>query len=181
MLRCLTILGLVLGAGLVTAACTGTPRGVSPVTGFESERYLGKWYEIARLDHSFERGLSHVTAEYSARDDGRIDVLNRGYNSKKGEWDEAKAVARFQGDESVGSLSVTFRWPFAGGYHVIALDKEAYQWAVVSGPTRGYLWILARTPELDREILEDLVAQARDLEFPTDELIYVTQLPPVAE
>ncbi len=171
---------LILSAGLAVLAatgCTRVPRGVEPVRDFEVERYLGKWYEIARLDHRFERGLSHVTAEYSLRDDGRIDVLNRGYNAEKGEWSEARAVARFRGEDTVGSLSVTFQWPFRGGYHVIALDKEHYEWAMVSGPTRSYLWILAREPVLDEEITEKLVEQARAAGYPVDELIWVEQLP----
>jgi apolipoprotein D and lipocalin family protein len=181
MIRCLALFGL--GAGLIAllSACTGVPKGVTPVTGFDSERYLGKWYEIARLDHSFERGLSHVTADYATRDDGRISVLNKGYNEKKGKWEDAGGVAKFQGDESTASLSVTFQWPFSGGYHVIALDKESYQWAMVSGPSKGYLWILAREPQLDETKFAELVAQARGLGFPVDELIKVKHHPPPGE
>jgi apolipoprotein D and lipocalin family protein len=166
---------------LLLTACAAIPKGVTPVTGFEPDRYLGKWYEIARLDHSFERGMTHVTAEYSRREDGRIDVLNRGYDTKKSEWSTADGVARFRGDESVASLSVTFQWPFSGGYNVMFLDKEEYQWAVVSGPSRKYMWILARTPELPEPLLNELVEKARALDFPVDDLIYVKQVPPIAE
>jgi apolipoprotein D and lipocalin family protein len=164
----LTVGVMVLGTG-----CTGVPKGVRPVEGFEADRYLGKWYEVARLDHSFERGLSRVTAEYARRDDGAISVVNRGYDARRDRWKEAHAVARFRGEESVASLRVTFQWPFSGGYHVIALDDAGYRWAMVSGPSRGYLWILAREPDLDPAIVDKLVAEARALGYPADELIFV--------
>ena len=159
-------------ATLVTA-CTGTPDGVATVSGFELNRYLGTWYEIARLDHSFERGLSRVTATYSLRDDGGVKVINRGYNDEDGEWDEAEGKAYFVGDEDVGHLKVSFFGPFYGGYNVIELDKEGYQYSLVAGPDRSYLWILSRTPEMSPEVLQTLVAKARDLGFATDELIMI--------
>ena len=112
---------------LVTALlgdCASAPEGLQPVTGFQAERYLGTWYEIARLDHSFERGLSKATAEYSKRDDGSIQVVNRGYDAQQGKWREARAVARFVGPTDVASLRVTFFWPFSGAYHVIVLDRD---------------------------------------------------------
>ena len=80
---------------LVLQGCTGIPEGIEPVTGFDQERYLGAWYEIARLDHSFERGLSEVTATYSTNPDGSIAVLNRGFDQEEGRWREAEGVARF--------------------------------------------------------------------------------------
>lgn len=166
---------------LSLGACTGVPKGLSPVANFEEERYLGRWYEIARLDHSFERGLSHVTADYALNDNGTISVLNRGWNAEKGKWEEASGVARFRGDRTVGSLKVSFFRPFYGGYHVIALDQEDYEWAMVAGPNRGYLWILARTGELDEAIYDALVAQAADAGFSTGELIRVDQTSPITE
>ena len=160
---------------LLLGACTGIPDGVTPINGFDSARYLGTWYEIKRLDHRFERGLDNVTATYSARDDGKLDVLNRGLKRDTCEWDEAKGVARFLGARDVGSLGVTFQWPFEGGYHILALDKENYGWALVSGPDRGYLWILSRTPALPAETLQMLEDKARSLDYPVDELITVKQ------
>ncbi|MCC5876624.1 MAG: lipocalin family protein [Candidatus Sumerlaeia bacterium] len=156
-------------------ACTTVPRGLEPVEGFEVDRYLGRWYEIVRLDHSFERGLSHVTADYSLRDDGRIRVLNQGYNRERGRWQSADGVARFQGDPTVGSLSVTFRWPFSGGYHVVALDKKDYQWAVISGPNRSYFWILSRESVMEEEKLQSLISQADEWGFATEKFIHVEQ------
>lgn len=107
---------------LMLISCTGVPEGLEPVTGFEPNRYLGKWYEIARLDHSFERDLSNVTAHYSRKKNGEIVVINRGFNVKKGEWKEIEGRARFIKTESVGSLKVSFFGPFYGGYHIIALS-----------------------------------------------------------
>jgi apolipoprotein D and lipocalin family protein len=151
---------------------TGAPEGVTPVAGFELERYLGKWHEIARLDHRFERGLSKVTAEYSMRGDGGVRVINRGYDAGKDEWKEAEGRAYFTGDSSVGSLKVSFFRPFYGGYNIIELDRENYSWSLVCGPDRSYLWILARTPELAPETLERLKARAAELGFETEKLIY---------
>ena len=146
---------------MIMGGCASVPSGLTPVTGFEADRYLGKWYEIARLDHVFERGLDHVTAEYTKRPDGTIVVVNRGYDAGKKRWREAKGVARFRVNPTVGSLKVTFFWPFTGGYHVIALDRD-YQWALIAGPSRNYLWILARKPQLAPEIYAHLVQQARE-------------------
>ena len=154
------------------AGCTGVPDGVETVEDFELDRYLGTWYEIARLDHRFERGLSDVTATYSMRDDGGVRVLNRGRNEER-EWDEAEGKAYFVDAPDQGRLKVSFFGPFYGGYNVIELDKAGYQYSLVSGPDRSYLWILARTPELDQATLDRLVSKARDLGYPVDELIYV--------
>ena len=164
---------IALGILSILAGCTSIPEGLQPVSGFEVDRYLGKWYEIARLDHSFERNLSHVTAEYSLRDGGGIDVLNKGYDKRKGEWREIKGVARFVGEKNVGSLKVLFFGPFWGGYHVIALDKENYFYSMVTGPSRSYLWILSRNKILDPNIVAELVARAKQWGFDTDKLIYV--------
>lgn len=165
---------LTLGAiAILLSACTGTPSGVEAVTGFDAERYQGRWYEIFRLDHRFERGLTHVTANYRTQDDGRLEVINRGFDPRKCEWREVEGTARFLNDPDTASLAVSFFFGISGGYHVIALDHEDYGYAMVSGPTRGYLWILAREPELDADIVERLIEQATALDFPTDELIRV--------
>jgi apolipoprotein D and lipocalin family protein len=174
--RMRAVIGVLLLA-LAAGACTGIPKGVAPVEGFDVQRYKGEWFEIMRLDHSFERGLSNVTATYTLRDDGSVGVINRGFDAKNCRWKEATGRAVFQGAPETASLSVTFFWPFAGGYHVLALDKPDYRWALVSGPTRGYLWLLARQPDLSPEIRNRLVEQARGLGFPTEELILVDHGP----
>lgn len=165
-------IALLIVTALILIGCSGVPDGVTVVEGFELERYLGTWYEIARLDHSFQRGLSRVTAEYSLREDGRIDVVNRGYDDAKEQWRSARAVARPAGDSSVGSLKVSFFRPFWADYHIIALDKDDYQYAMVASSSRGYLWILSRTPTLDEAVLNDLLAKAAAWDYAVDELIY---------
>ncbi len=168
------ILALILA--LTLAACaTAPPEGVRPVTSFDINRYLGQWYEIARLDHSFERGMSDVSATYQLQDDGSVKVINRGYDTQRQAWKEAIGRALFIGDSGTASLKVSFFGPFYGGYHVIALDQQDYRWALVSGPDRGYLWILARDKTLPADIREQLVSQARALGFATDPLIWVEQ------
>jgi apolipoprotein D and lipocalin family protein len=156
---------------LLLAGCTGVPEGVRPVSGFQLDRYLGTWYEIARLDHSFERGLTGVSATYSRRPDGGVDVLNRGYDAAKGEWKEARGRAYFLGSPEVGSLKVSFFGPFYGGYHVFALDTD-YRWALVAGYDHDYLWILARERQLPQDVLEGLLVRARTAGFATDALIF---------
>jgi apolipoprotein D and lipocalin family protein len=157
------------------AACLGMPKGVRPVAGFELERYLGKWYEIARLDHSFERGLTRVTAEYSLREDGGVRVINRGFSAAKQEWNEAEGKAYFVEGEDQGYLKVSFFGPFYGSYVVFELDREAYQYAFIAGPDTSYLWLLARTPVVSDEVLRRFTERAAELGFATDSLILVAQ------
>ena len=139
--------------------CTSIPEGIEPVDNFELEPYLGTWYEIARLDHSFERGLSNVTATYALREDGGVAVLNRGYRAGKGEWDEAQGKAYFVGDPGIGRLKVSFFGPFYGAYNVFELGDN-YEYSLVAGPNRSYLWILAREARLPQAMLEELLYKA---------------------
>jgi apolipoprotein D and lipocalin family protein len=157
---------------VLLVACTGTPEGVSTVDQVDPARYLGTWYEIARLDHAFERGLSDVTATYSRREDGGIRVVNRGFDVQKGKWEQAEGKAYPLDDGDWSQLKVSFFGPFYNGYNIIGLDSE-YRWAMVAGPNRDYLWILAREPSLAPGVLSTLVARAESLAFPTDALIYV--------
>jgi len=177
--RPMKLFGLTSVLALLAAlgGCTGRPDGVEPVTPFDINRYQGVWYEIMRLDHGFERGLTNVTATYALRDDGTVSVLNRGFDRQTCRWKEAEGTARFQGEKNVASLSVTFFGPFAGGYHVFDLDRSDYGWALISGPSRSYLWILARRPDLSPDIRARLVEKARGLGFPVDELILVDHGP----
>lgn len=163
---------------MLVSACTGVPEGVSPVTGFDLNRYLGTWYEIARLDHSFERDLQQVTADYSVREDGGIRVVNRGYNTEKQAWEQAEGKAYFIGDSDVGRLKVSFFGPFYGAYNIMELDRENYQYAMISGPDRSYLWILARTPDPGQATVDRLVEQAAGLGFDSEQLIFVDHAVP---
>lgn len=166
------LLSLLVSATILVG-CTGVPSGLKPVSEFEAQRYLGKWYEIARLDHAFERNLSNVSATYTRKENGDIRVLNRGYNTKSGEWKEIEGKARFRQDDTVGSLKVSFFGPFYGGYHVIVLDRQNYGYAMVAGPSRSYLWILSREKTMDESIYADLVARAKEWGFDTAQLIRV--------
>jgi len=157
---------------MLIVACTGIPEGVQPITGFELDRYLGTWYEIARLDHSFERGLTDIRAEYSLLEDGGVKVINSGYDADEGLRQEAEGKAYFADKPDMGQLLVSFFGPFYGAYNIIALDKSGYQYAMISGPTRDYLWILSRNPMLDKQIIQQLIAKAEDLGFATDKLIF---------
>lgn len=163
------------------AGCVSKPQGIEPVGNFESARYLGKWYEIARLDHSFERGLSRVSAEYSMRDDGGIKVINRGYNKEKGEWKESEGKAYFVETPNIGFLKVSFFGPFYGSYIVFELDQQNYQHSMISGPDKSYLWLLSRTPTMDDATKKRLVDKAQALGFDTSKLIYVDQTPVAAK
>jgi apolipoprotein D and lipocalin family protein len=166
---------------VLTCGCGGVrvPSGVTVVGGFELNRYLGTWYEVARLDHPFERGLTHVRATYSLNKDGSVRVLNQGYDPGKAAWKKAAGRAKFVGDEAIGQLKVSFFGPFYGGYNVIDLDPE-YGHALVCGPKRSYLWLLARQQSVPKAVLDRLVERARSLGFAVDSLIFVKQNQPPA-
>lgn len=160
---------------LLAVGCTSVPAGLRPIEGFDVNRYLGRWYEVARLDHSFERGLTDCSAEYRLSPADGIAVINRGFDPKAGVWREARGIARFNGSSDVASLKVSFFRPFWGGYHVIALDGQNYNWALVAGPTRSYLWVLSRTPTMEPVIWNDIVARAGEWGFDVEALIHVEQ------
>ena len=153
--------------------CVGIHENVKPVDNFNLEKYLGKWYEIARLDHSFERGATRVTADYSLRDDGGVRVLNRGYSAKETSWKEAEGKAYFVKGFDQGYLKVSFFGPFYGSYIVFELDHENYQYSLVCGPDKSYLWILIRNPKIKEDIKDILIKKAAALGFDTSKLIFV--------
>lgn len=164
-------------AGLLSlvACSTAPPEGIAAVTPFDVQRYQGKWFEIARLDHSFERGLSQVSASYQMQADGSVQVINKGFNAEKKEWKEAVGRALFTGDSTIASLKVSFFGPFYGGYHVVALDQTDYRWALVVGPSRDYVWLLARDRQLPGAVRTQLLEKARQLGLAVDSLIWVDQ------
>jgi apolipoprotein D and lipocalin family protein len=172
--RRLTLTILLTYFTLLLVACLGTPEQVKPIKNFETEKYLGTWYEIARMDSRFEKGLSQVTATYSLRDDGGIRVVNRGYHSEKAEWKESVGKAYFVEDKNTGYLKVSFFGPFYGSYVIFDLD-ENYQYALVTGSNKSYLWLLSRTPTISDDIKASLLAKAAALGFDTHKLIYVEQ------
>lgn len=157
---------------VLLGGCLGMPQTVTPVNNFELDRYLGTWYEVARLDHSFERGLSQVSAEYRLKEDGGVQVINRGFNRKEQQWQEAQGKAYFVQSPSQGYLKVSFFGPFYGSYVVFELDSN-YQYAFVSGPDTDYLWLLSRTPTVPDDVMERFVALSKEKGFDTTKLIYV--------
>ena len=159
--------------GVCSFSCTSIPEGLSPVENFDFQAYLGTWYEIARFDFKFERGLSKVTANYSLNPDGSIKVLNRGFNQEKGKWQEAKGKAKFRGADNVGALKVSFFGPFYTGYNVLKIDED-YSCALVGGKDYNYLWILARTPEISEELKVEYLAYAESLGYDTSRLLWVS-------
>lgn len=158
---------------LLLSACTGIAENISPVENFELDRYLGKWYEIARLDHSFERGLEKITAEYSLRDDGGVRVLNRGFSTAKNAWEEAEGKAYFVDGEEKGHLKVSFFGPFYGSYVIFELDEENYQYAFITSYKKSYLWLLARQPSVPDTVRDRFLELAEEKGFNVDGLIYV--------
>lgn len=164
---------LVLCSLLWLTGCLGMPETVKPVDKFELERYTGKWYEIARLNHSFEEGLEQVTAEYIATENEGIVVINRGFDPIENEWQQAEGKAFMVSHSDIGHLQVSFFGPFYSSYVIFDLDKENYQYAYVSGPTEDYLWLLARTPKVETKIIERFVKSAQSRGFDTQQLIYV--------
>ncbi|WP_417521043.1 lipocalin family protein [Marinobacter sp.] len=162
---------------LLLAGCTGVPKGIEPVTGLNADRYLGKWYEIARLDHSFEEGLSRVTAEYELQDDRSIKVTNRGYDAEAGEWSIAEGRAVFVDGESTGHLKVSFFGPFYASYVIFELDIDEYQYAFITGYNRDYLWFLSRAPDVNDEEIARFKSVAQRAGFDLEELVIVDHSP----
>ncbi len=168
------VLRFILMASL-TGCSMGPPKGVSPVTSFDVSRYTGVWFEIARLDHRFERGLTDIHATYKDGEDGSLTVINRGFSSESNTWQEAVGRAFFLKDKTVGSLKVSFFGPFYGGYHVVALDQKDYRWSLVMGPDRDYFWILARDRHLSPSLKAELLSRVRGLGISEDQLIWTPQ------
>lgn len=141
---------------LLNGCSVKVPDDISPVKNFDLSRYLGEWYEVARIDNRFEKGLSKVTANYSLRDDGGVKVVNRGWNANNKKWKESIGKAYFVGFSNFGALKVSFFGPFYGGYNIIKLDDD-YQYSLVVGPNKDYLWILSRTPTMPSELLNEYI------------------------
>lgn len=164
LLMCAIMLGLF--------SCATIPNGAIAVKPFDKERYLGKWYEIARKDFKYERGLSNTTATYSLNKNGTIKVDNQGYNTMKGEWTQAIGKAKFVGESTIAKLKVSFFGPFYSGYNVIAIDDE-YRYALVAGKSLSYLWILSREVNIPEGIKDTYLKIAEEIGYNTDDLIWV--------
>ncbi len=146
------------------------------VEAVELERYLGRWYEIARYDNRFERGCHGVTADYARRGDGLISVVNTCYrDGLDGPAQTATGRARVVEGSGGAKLEVSFFGPFWGDYWIIELDDAAYQWSVVSEPRGRYLWILSRTPQMDPDALAARLNRLQAMGFDTEALVYPEQ------
>ena len=167
---------VILGIIILNSCSVGIPKGATAVSNFDSEKYLGKWYEIARFDYRFEKNMDNVTADYSLNPDGSICVQNRGYNYVKKEWKESVGEARFVNDKSEARLKVSFFKPFWAGYNVIDIDED-YQYALVAGSSVKYIWILSRTKEIPESIKQRFLAKAKKIGYNTNELIWVKHNP----
>jgi apolipoprotein D and lipocalin family protein len=166
------LLGILLLLGLTGCSSTDLPKGVTPVTPFELDRYLGTWYEIRRLDHSFEEGLTDVTATYSLREDGGVKVINKGFSKEDNEWSEAEGKAYFIDSSDVARLKVSFFGPFYGAYNVAKLSDE-YDMALIIGPSFEYAWLLARTPTPSKAQCQRFLEAATTLGITEDQWITV--------
>lgn len=163
---------IVMMLSMLFTSCKTIPDGAVAVTPFDKNKYLGKWYEIARLDFKYERDLNNTTAEYSLNEDGTIKVLNRGFNVKTREWKDATGKAKFVDDDNTAMLKVSFFGPFYGGYNVIALDPD-YQYALVAGDKLKYLWILSRETTIPDDVKSNYLALAESIGYNTSELVWV--------
>lgn len=169
---CVFILIFLGGVGAVLASTP--PDRFKPVQGFEADRYLGLWYEIARMPNRFEKDLVKVTATYGLKDNGKLSVLNQGY-TPDGKEKSARGKAKFAGSRDVGHLKVSFFGPFYGDYIIVELDQVDYRYALVVGGNTKYLWILSRTPRLDADIYQRLLEKGRELGFDIERIFKVPQ------
>lgn len=174
----LLVLGLAAAGAAGLAWCAlrkpAIPAGIAPVANFDLRRYLGKWYEVARIDQRFERGLQRTQAEYSQNPDGSLAVVNRGYDPKRNEWKITQGKAKAVIARDIAALKVSFFGPFYSGYNVVALDRN-YQWAMVIGSSLDYFWILSRTPSLPDGVEDRLTARAAALGVNTQKVLWVHQ------
>ncbi|MFT4153916.1 lipocalin family protein [Parafilimonas sp.] len=150
-----------------------TPKGLNAVTGFNKKKYLGRWYEITRLECSREKNLQHITAEYSLNKDGSVKVVNRGYNFKKHKMEKMVGRARFTGDENIAHLKVSFGLVHAG-YNIIAIDKD-YKYALVAGDSFNCLWLLSREKIMPENITSEYLQIAQQAGFSIEDLVWVRQ------
>jgi apolipoprotein D and lipocalin family protein len=157
------------------SGCAPSTKHLPAVDNFQVERYMGRWYEIARFPHRFEKGLTNVTATYTLMDDSTVNVVNTGYLPEEQKWKDATGKAVFVDSPKRAHLKVTFFWPFSGAYKVLALDHAEYRYALVTSSTYDYLWILARSPRLDENTYDRLVGEAEKFGFDTSQLNRVDQ------
>lgn len=154
------------------SACRSIPRHAEAVQNFDIDRYAGKWYEIARMDFRFERNLKNTSAYYGRTTDGKISVLNRGQDITSLIWKEAHGKAKFVNSPSTGMLKVSFFGPFYAGYNVLAIEGD-YQYALVSGSSMDYLWLLSREKTMPEPVKNRFLEKATSLGARVEDLVWV--------
>lgn len=169
----------ILGAGAAAIAlglssCVSIPKGAKAVKPFYKEKYLGKWYEIARLDFKYEKGLDHVSATYSVKNSSTIRVDNKGYSAADDKWKESIGKAKLVSGEDEGRLKVSFFGPFYAGYNVIAIDPD-YRYAMVAGNNLKYLWLLSREKTMPEQVKNTYLQQAKGLGYDINNLVWTKQ------
>ena len=157
---------------LLLQSCAVKSKNVIAVKNFNSQKYLGKWYEIARFDYAFEKNMDNTTAEYDLNTDGSIKVINKGFNYKKNKWSTAQGKAKFIGLKTEAKLKVSFFGPFYGGYNVVSIDED-YQNALIYGSSTKYIWLLSRNQKMDRKTKEAFLEKAKRDGYDTGKLIWV--------
>lgn len=155
---------------LLSGNCKGQNVDNSTVSSLDLNRYLGSWYEIARFDHSFEKGLNYTKAHYSVNSNGTINVTNSGMKGDKPKTSVGKAKIT----DKTGLLRVSFFGPFYSDYRIMMLSDD-YKYALIGSGSKKYLWILSRTPEVPEKILDQILREASDRGYNTDKLIWVKQ------
>lgn len=165
------IAGLGIAATILLGSCVSIPDGAVAVQPFDQKKYLGRWYEIARMDFKYEKDLSNVTATYSLNTDNSIKVDNRGYNEKKQVWKQSIGKAKSVQQKDLGRLKVSFFGPFYSGYNVIAIDPD-YQYALVVGDNLKYMWILSRQKTIPEKVKQEYLLKAKELGYDTDQLVW---------
>ena len=167
-----SVIAIILFSAILSGCAVTIPKGAQAVTPFESDKYLGKWYEIARFDFKFEKNMNNVTATYSLKENGDINVMNKGYDTIKKKWETAKGKAKFVQSPDIARLKVSFFGPFYSGYNVIEIDDD-YKYALVAGDNLKYLWILSRTTSVPENIKQRYIQKAMSIGYNTDNLIWV--------
>lgn len=170
----ISMIFLVIISFIMSGCGVSVPKDIQPVSNFEVDKYLGQWYEIARIDNWFEEDMINVYANYSLQEDGSIKVVNRGYNSDKQAWKESIGKAYLIDEPNMAALKVSFFGPFYGGYNIVKLDDD-YQVALVVGSSKKYLWILARTPCISDEIKNAYIQKAQDIGYDVSKINFNIQ------
>ncbi len=170
----LAALGLFAGYKLYKAGNPQIPDIVTPVTNFELSRYLGKWFEVARVENRFEKGLIKTTAEYTLNGDDTVNVLNSGLVESTGRHKRASGTAVFVRGKDEGALKVSFFRPFYGGYNIVDLDED-YQWAIIVGSSPKYFWVLSRTTEVSEELSARAIKVASEVGIVPHNIKWVQQ------